>query len=289
MSLKTKLGLVSWFVLDSFSAGCGSAPARDLHLQTSFRIEPGQERYECYRRNVEQDVFVTKIATSAAAGVHHQILAVADQTEPEGVSECSSVLLTPSVTGISVGTGTSLQFAMPAGVAYRIPGGSQLVLQTHLFNAGDAPLESTLTADLTGIAEADVVSFAQLVEAGSLQIDLPPGSATTVTGKCTLAKDVSVFGLLPHMHSLGTAFKAWIVNGSESTTLYDDTFFGETQQFVSLAPVAMPKGAPLNIECDYFNGSGARVIYGSSARDEMCFGIAYYYPAIDDQGPLCLR
>lgn len=290
MNLPTKLAVVPWLVLlGASSAGCGSAPARDLRLETSFRVEPGQERYECYRKNVDQDVFVTQIATSDAPGVHHQILALADQTEPEGVAACSSVLQSVSESWIFVGNRSPLAFAMPAGVAYRIPAGSQLVLQTHLFNAGDAPLASSLTVDLTGIAEDDVVSLAQLVEAGSVQIDLPPGEAVTVHGTCTLAQDVSVFGLLPHMHSLGTTFQAWVDHGGETTMLYDDAFFGEAQQFERFAPVAMPKGAPLNVACTYVNSSGARVVYGSSARDEMCFAIAYYYPAIDGRAPLCLK
>jgi Copper type II ascorbate-dependent monooxygenase, C-terminal domain len=291
MTMNPKLGLLAWLLLGAVGAGCGStpAPARDLHVQTTFRVEPGQERYECYRKNVDQDVFVSKLATNDAPGVHHQILAVLDQTEPEGVSVCSSVLQSVTDAWIFVGNRSPLTFAMPDGVAYRIPAGSQLVLQTHLFNAGDAALESTLKVELTGMAEAEVVSLAQLVEAGSVQIDLPPGVATQVTGKCTLTEDVSVFGVLPHMHGLGTTFKASIANGGETTMLYNAAFAGETQQFERFAPVAMPAGAPLNVECDYVNSSAARVVYGSSARDEMCFAIAYYYPAIEGRGPLCLK
>jgi len=289
MSVAPKLALVSWGLLGALGAGCSSVPARDLQVQTSFRVEPGQERYECYRINVDQDAFITKIATSAAPGVHHQVLGVTDQSEPEGVTECGSALLSASESWLFVGNSSPLELAMPTDVAYRISAGHQLVLQTHLFNPGDSPLESAVTIDLTGIAEAEVVSLAQLVEAGSVQIDLPPGEATTIHGKCTLANDVSVFGVLPHMHSLGTTFKAWVANGTETTMLYDNGFLGEAQQFERFAPVAMPKGASLNVACDYVNLSGARVGYGSSARDEMCFAVTYYYPAIDGQGPFCLR
>ena len=289
MNVAPKLGLVSWWLFGSLSGGCSSAPARDLQVQTSFRLEPGQERYGCYRMNVDQDAFITKIETSAAPGVHHQVLGVTDQSEPEGASECASPVLSASESWLFVGNSSPLALAMPTDVAYRIPAGRQLVLQMHLFNPGDSPLESTVTIDLTGIAEDKVGALAQVVEAGSVQIDLPPGEATTIHGKCTLARDVSVFGLLPHMHSLGTTFQAWVENGTETTMLYNAGFFGETQQFARFAPVAMPKGAPLNVACDYVNSSSARVGYGPSARDEMCFAVAYYYPAIDGQGPFCLK
>lgn len=290
MSLTTKLGLVPW-LLGSLSACTSSSPvpARDLQVQTSFKVAPGEERYECYRMNVNEDAFITKIATGDAPGVHHQILAVTDQSKPEGVSECSAVLQAETESWLFLANSRALDFAMPTGVAYRIPAGRQLVLEMHLFNPADSPIETTLTVDLTGIAETEVVSIAQLVEAGSLQIDLQPDRATTVNGKCTLAKDVSLFGLLPHMHSLGVSFKAWLEKANGNVMLYDNTFGGETQQFQRFDPVAMPQGTPLNVECDYFNSSSATVVYGPSTHDEMCFAISYYYPAIADQGPLCLK
>ena len=152
------------------------------------------------------------------------------------------------------------------------------------------PLESTLTLDLTGIAEEEVVDFAQLVAAGTLKIDLPPGQAATATGKCTLDKDVSVFGLVPHMHSLGTSFKAWVANGGEDAKLFDGPFLGlGAQPFEVFEPVAMPTGSSLNVECSYFNTTSERVVYGSSALDEMCFVVTYYYPAIEGQNPLCVN
>jgi hypothetical protein len=239
--------------------------------------------------NVKDDAFITKIATTAALGVHHEILAVTDQSQPEGLSPCSSVLQAETLAWMFLGNASPLDFTMPDGVAYRVPAGKQLVLDMHLFDPSDTPISTTLTVSLTGIAESEVKSIAQLVEAGTLQISLPPNQATTITGKCTLAKDVSLFGVLPHMHALGTSFKASVGSGSTPAMLYNDAFLGEAQKFQRFDPVAMPAGTPLNVECDYVNTTGATVLYGSSAKDEMCFAISYYYPAIDSQGPLCIN
>ncbi len=293
----TKLVASPWLLLSltvgalSVAPGCGDspAPARDLRIQTSFVIEPSVERYECFRKNITEDVFVTRLSTSSAPGVHHQILGITDQSLPEGVAPCDSVGTSIAESWLFVASSSPRMFAMPADVAYHIPAGSQLVLQMHLLNAGDTAMSSTVSVELTGIAEAEVVDLAQLVEAGSLNIDLPPARETTVKGKCTLSEDVKVFGLLPHMHGLGTTFKSWISNAGTDTMLYDDAFLGDNQPFASFEPVAMPKGAAINVECTYFNGSGNRVIYGPSARDEMCYGFTYYYPAITTQGPLCVR
>ena len=290
MSPPTKRGALPW-LLATLLGACGEspAPARDLQIEASYQIAPGTERYECYRKNIDRDVFVTGLATSAALGVHHQVLGITDPSMPEGTAPCDSVGTSIAESWLFVASSSPRAFAMPANVAYHIPAGSQLVLQMHLFNVSERAIASTVSVELTGIAEAEVVELAQLVEAGTLQIDLPPGQATTIEGTCTLPRDVQVFGLLPHMHGLGTRFRSWISDAGTDTMLYDDVFHGETQPFESFAPVAMPEGATLHVECNYFNGSGARVIYGASARDEMCYGFTYYYPAIDGHGPLCIK
>lgn len=268
------------------SACGGSEPARDVRVETSFSLTPGEERYECYRLNIDDDVFVTKIATNAANGVHHQILGITEQgSEPEGSAPCSNVGLSVTESWLFVASNTAQELQMPPDVAYRIPGGSQLVLQMHLLNRGDEPLNTDLAIDLTGIAEADVGAVAQLVAAGSIRITLPPQENTTVNGSCSLDRDVSVFGLLPHMHFMGTTFKASIGDNM----LYDGAFLGETQLFGTFPEVAMPKGTPLSIQCDYFNSTDQTIAYGSSGFDEMCFAFTYYYPAIDNQGPLCVN
>lgn len=279
-------------VIASLCAACGtdrSAPARDLQLTASFRVEPGQERYECYRQNVDRDVFVTQIATTSAPGVHHQILGVADRSKPEGSAPCETLGLSVAESWLFVGADAPRTLDMPPDVAYRVPAGSQLVLQLHLFNPGDAPLASNLTIDLTGIAEAEVVHRAQLIAAGSLQIDLPPAQAATVRGSCTLPRDVALFGVLPHMHYTGTQFQAQLVVGETTTMLYDDAFHGEAQAFTRFEPLAMPAGSKLTVQCSYFNNTPERITYGESAREEMCFGFTYFYPAIDEQGTLCLK
>lgn len=278
----SKLAVMSWMAM-----GCGTEPARDLRVETTFTIPPGEERYECYRVNVDDDVYAATIATSAAPGVHHQILGVSDQTEPEGTTACG-LALDISKAWIFQASDTPETFSMPPGVAYPISGGSQLLLQMHLFNPGDQPIQSTISVDLLGIAEDQVEARAQLIAAGSLNIDLPARQATTVRSKCTLDQSVSVFGVLPHMHFLGTTFRTW-VDGRQDAMLYNGPFMFDSQMFKSFEPIELAQGTALNVECDFMNTTDQRVTYGSSALNEMCFALTYYYPAVDGQGPLCLN
>lgn len=275
-------------VLCSLLAACGEpAPARDFTVQTSFTIAPQEERHECYRVNVDETVFISKISTDPAVGVHHQILGVTDEKAPEGTTECGLALDISKAWIFQTGAGAE-EFAMPDGVAFPVTAGKQLLLQMHLYNAGDEPITSTATVHLEGIAEADVVHEAQLVAAGSITLDIPPQQLTTKLAQCTLDADVNIFGVMPHMHFLGANFRTW-VDGREDAMLYDAPFVFDGVSFSRLPPVAMAKGTALNVECTYYNNTDTRVTYGEAASDEMCFAMTYYYPAISSQGPLCLN
>lgn len=272
----------------SMVAACGAEPARDLAVKTTIHLEPGEERYECYRVNVSADIFASAFSTPQTPGVHHQVLAVvADQTAPEGTTTCPVLALDSSNQWVFESSSGAQSLTMPKGVAYPVYAGSQLLLQMHLINSGDASLDSTVEIDLHGSPEAEVQSHSQLVAAGSLNIQLPPGQATTVSSKCTLSQPVSVFAVLPHMHALGKTFRTWI--DGQASMLVDGPFLQDGQLVERFDPVELPAGTPLDVECNYFNTTSATVQYGPTAASEMCFALTYFYPAVANQGAVCLH
>lgn len=262
---------------------CGTEPARDLIVQTTISVAPATERYECYRVTVREDVFVSRISAGPSPSVHHQILGLVNDDKPDGQYECGSISEVQSWLYTAAHKPDVLE--LPPGVAYHLPAGRQLMLNMHLLNATDDPIEAPIAFELTGIAEAEVEQQAQLIEAGTVQINIPPHAAATALGKCTLDKDVSVFAVLPHMHFMGTSFKASI----GETVIYAGDYNGEAQPFTSLAPVTMPAGTPLDVECNYFNTTGQAIKFGSSGKDEMCFAATYYFPAIENQPAVCIH
>ena len=268
--------------------GCSSEPARDTRIETAITLQPGQESYGCYRVNIDADIFVSRILTATAPGVHHQILGVTDQEAPEGYTECGLALAEVDA-WLFIGTDKPGELAMPDGVAYPLEAGRQVVMQLHLFNATEAPIESTVSAELVGIAEDALEQRAQMVAAGTLNLDLPPGQATTARGTCTLREDVNMFGMAAHTHALGTSFEARLVGPADERVIMDKEVSGEPQLFETFEPIAIAAGSKLEVECGYFNSTNAPVGYGQSAFDEMCFGYTYYYPAIESQSPLCLN
>src|SRR5262245_52644377 len=59
-------------------------------LSTDYSITPGPagEFYQCQRVTLTEDVYITKITPTSQPGLHHEVLAIDEGGQPDGVSTC---------------------------------------------------------------------------------------------------------------------------------------------------------------------------------------------------------
>ena len=104
-------------------------------ISGDWLVPPGDETYTCVRHTIQEDLFVTGFEAIAPLGTHHTLLTMGtpdEPDEPDGITSCSAgTNRTLSAFGSGVGT-NPLHF--PPGVALKIPAGTQLLLNLHLFN-----------------------------------------------------------------------------------------------------------------------------------------------------------
>lgn len=269
---------------------------RMLHLVSSdYDIPPGSERYQCQRITVDKDLYILKITPVSPLGVHHEVLAIDPSNGPDGVSRCGP-LDTNWRPLFASGVG-SPSLDMPPGVALKVPAGSKLVLDLHLFNARP-------TGDVTGTAAVDVVvadsdagyQLAAVPFIGPVQFTVPGSGPTPgqVSGSCTVSNDTSFFAVFPHMHTTGKHIKITAGRSGSETVVWDDDYSFDEQRFGSYPDwkgpkaVAMKKGEKINVTCTY-DKTGYGKKFGDSTTDEMCFAISYVTPAINTFGgsPFC--
>jgi hypothetical protein len=95
-----------------------------------------------------------------------------------------------------------------------------------------------------------------------------------------LPEEQTVFAIFPHMHQLGTHFRASFVVGGEEQVVHDEAYhFEEQYQIVLDEPVHLNPGDAIRTECTWQNGTGETVGFGESSDTEMCFDILFQYPA----------
>jgi sugar lactone lactonase YvrE len=259
-------------------------------LAGDWTLEPGTEDYYCVRKTVTEDTWVGAFRAIDPVGTHHSVLGIAEpgiNLGEDGVEICTGGDVgAQMLMGAGVGT-DPVEF--PDGVALKIAAGKQMILNLHLYNSSSKPIAGTSGVEIATVDPADVAQEAQLMLAGTVTLNIPPGRSTQV-GTCTLPTDVNVFSVLPHMHKRGAHLvgRAIPVDGSEPTTLTDGDYSFEDQVFVPVTPtVALEHGSKIEVACTYENTGSTAIGFGQSSDAEMCFLGTYLYPATFP-GPYCV-
>jgi Flp pilus assembly protein TadD len=169
----------------------------------------------------------------------------------------------------------------PPDMAWRLEPDTDLILNLHLQPSGK---QETIAPSI-GLYFSDrpatrIPMLLQLEHDGAL--DIPAGSgAFAVTDQLTLPVAVTVLGVYPHAHYLGTRFEgaAHLPDGSTRplvTISHWDLNWQGVYQFAN--PLPLPKGTVLTMRWVYDNTSGnvrnpntppVRVRGGNRATDEM--------------------
>jgi hypothetical protein len=245
----------------------------------SWQLAGGEEGYRCARLTATEDLYIKEFQPIAPVGTHHTLLSVNEEpTGPDGIEECG-----PNDNGhvTLLGSGVGEDYSsgpLPDGVAYKIPKGSQVNLNLHLFNLQDGALEGLSGVKIRTTTADKVKEFAQVTLAGPVQLSIPMGESTS-KGTCTLMNDATIFAVSPHMHQLGTHLKAVAKPAKgEPVTLFDGPYdFNEQRQY----PAEMLKlsaGDKIDVECTYKNTTDQTVKFGNSSLEEMCFIGLYRFP-----------
>lgn len=174
--------------------------------------------------------------------------------------------------------------------AWRLHGGSDLVLQLHLRPSGKP---EPVTAKLgLRFSSRPPTQPALSMELASGEIDLPPGATDVhVRDEYTVPTDLAVRSVYPHAHYLGKRIEAFAVlpDGSRRWLVtIDDWDFDWQDQYRFVRPVRLPKGSTIHMDWSFDNSAGnphnpssppRHVTYGPASTDEMAELILEVEPA----------
>jgi hypothetical protein len=262
-------------------------PAWEPLITADWELAEGDERYFCQRVTLTQDVYFSAIRAINPLGTHHTALTAEPgaASAPDGLTECDSGLSPQGIFGS--GPGTDPVF-YPDGVGLKLRAGQQLLLNLHVFNAGEGTLRGTSGAEIVKTTPDAIEHVAESVLAGPTRLNLPAGEETTVSGRCTMTQDTTLFAVQPHMHQLGIHMRGVAESSIEGTkVLHDGAFKFDEQLVYSIEPVQMSAGDVVSVECTFNNTTEALVNLGESSKAEMCFLVLHRYPAADNPAVTC--
>jgi hypothetical protein len=249
-------------------------------ITRSWSIPAGTEFYRCSAVTVSEDIYVNSFRAISPIGTHHTVLSVVDTpSQADGDYNCGANDLEPTMkfaSGLGVG-----ELSFPEGVAMKIPAGSQVHLNLHLFNVSDSEVTGTSGTEIIQMDASDVTDEAEVVFGGKYSINLPhdPNNTQDVVGGCRFQQAATLTAHWPHMHQLGRNMKIVHQSNAGNVTIHDDAYDFNEQINYSIDPIQVAAGERFEITCTYLNDTGGTVTFGDSSNSEMCFVGLYRYPA----------
>ena len=257
-----------------------------------WTAEPGVEAYFCGYQTLTEDLYIDQFRPLMPPGTHHVTVGYQDPARPDGYVPADPTvgMPTPEVcTGVSFGdvfsfaaTVGTQDLSMPEGVAVKIPAGKQLVFGLHVMNTGSDPIRGRSGVQVRSPERSAVTHEAEVVAAQNVSFEVPPGRST-VEATCTMADDVTVFAVLPHMHLAGVHLKATAgPPGAPTSTLLDSDYAFDDQRYRLIDPmVPLQRGDQINVTCEYMNPGTETLMTGeSTGGNEMCIAFVYRFPAL---------
>jgi hypothetical protein len=303
----------AWPSVGLLLAGCGghgsaggtaggtpaSYPGADLGLAP---VAAGFVRYETQPVSVraEQDIMVSEwvapplesdmdvlaVTGLQTKGGHHALLYATTDVQRVGTSrpwQDADQLAARTVGGIG-GEGNDA-IELPAGVVFRIPKGSALLIQSHYLNASAATIEGRSVLDVKlGPADPNA-QVASLLASTTTRISIAPGATTTTDVSCVVQKDFRVLMYANHMHNWGVSASTELVSADgTSTPLKVDpvwnpawAFHPNYTRFTLRAPALIPAGSTIHTQCTWSN-TGSKAL---TFPDEMCVFAGFYLGSAD--------
>ncbi len=282
--------------------GCGGssgpggpeAPAGykdDLSFTTgSFDIPPG-DSFECFYTSTTTDHEVSVIGATGvqAVGGHHITVYYTDTPRTPTHHPCSDAEMVAwhMVAGANGDGAGEPVITLPPGVAFKIPGGKQMVVQTHYINTSAATRTVVDQVTVRTMAPETVKVYAGNWHMVDTTFELAPNAEGSSVTTCTSKEDVSAVELLGHMHELGKHYTLEQIDDKNNVikTIYDHDWAASYASHPPIitatleAPIKISKGMRLRQKCTWNNTTAKPVIFPR----EMCLTFGIYTP---DHGEL---
>jgi hypothetical protein len=239
-----------------------------------FMLDPGQERYLCFAKTLDQDLVVNGYSAVGQRFVHHLIFARASAPEPEGFSECDTAFRRTWETLFISGAGNNrLEFPVDAG--HQLKKGTQLIVQMHLLNVGGAPVEGSVTINMRRSSMENPRPVSSFIF-GTAAVSLPARETSSVVGTCAVRQGLKLIAGFPHMHLLGSSLRFEV---GKSRDAMQEVFardpFNFDDQRIDMVDLTLSPGDMTRVTCTYNNTMDQEVGYGESTHNEMCFFVGF--------------
>ncbi len=276
------------------------APDLTVTMPVSYLPDDGvSDDYRCFLVDPEltENIFVTRyeVVPGDPRVVHHVILYSPANAGAERAAEardgeggrpgysCYGGSGVPSnmLAAWAPGTGA---VSYPAGTGLELPAGRKLILQMH-YNMVNGAFEDRTSIRLETASQVDSPGLMRVH--GFNEFAIPPGEASYTVKNAVTAREagaaqaIRLWGLIPHMHELGTTFRLERIRNGERHCLVDVKHWDFNWQlgYFLHEPVELRPTDQLEITCNFDSSRRTEITrFGEDTMDEMCLAMLYLTP-----------
>ena len=221
--------------------------------------------------------------------VHHVVLAKtkrgklsAQEKSPSGVSCIDDMGLISdfgSGGGMVAGWAPGMEPVRFNQGGLRVDTDDVFVLQMHYYAAGEAQRGLD---DQSGYAMVTTTerpnNELRMFPLGSTNFSIPPQSTDhTEDFSLQLPGRVTLWGVFPHMHQLGTGYHMRVQKGDQNIcAVKSDSYdFNNQLSYMFEQPILISLGDQVEFSCTWDNPTQEAVGYGERTDEEMCYAFSY--------------
>jgi hypothetical protein len=266
-------------------------------------IDSGRELEVCALYQVgPQDIWLNSTDTVLSKGSHHGLLWLTDyDTLPDQDRQGDPITVGKVVPCESAATGRfsvirplagsqgvsniTAPGVFPSDVAERIPANSYVVMNLHMLNTTDAPIDACMKAAVNAIPKEQVAQQAGVLFFYNPSIAVPANSKAEARMACPITQDIMLRTSVSHMHARGVGYHASWLDGSpfasgtsEVQKLYETTSWDSPSDMIWPEPLQLKAGSFIDYTCQYENPEARDIAQGYDTTDEMCMFTGAYWP-----------
>lgn len=268
--------------------GLSCTPDTQLRANAAYTMPKNNpDQYVCFGVDVPVSAkrHITAIAPTIDNDVivHHMLLFSTTGSNNPAPTPCLGQPEGSRLLSVWAPGGQALELPTEAGMP--MEGTAHFLVQVHYSNlmALDGQTDSSgfdmCTTDKLRPNDADVLAFGTV-----LGINVPAHGSQDVTCKLTVPStnpNTKVYGIMPHMHKLGTIISGEVQKkGGTTIPLTNRNPWDFDTQYWDKADLSIGPDDIITTRCAWDNPSDSTVKFGEKTSDEMCFVFASYYPRL---------
>jgi hypothetical protein len=182
---------------------------------------------------------------------------------------------------------------LPEGVAFRLPKGHSLMLNTHFLNVDQEAIDGETVLDVKFAPTDPSRKVITLFSNVQLGFEVAAGASAQATAECELKQDMEFMFFSNHMHDYGTHARSELIRAGSSTPelVHEDPEWSYEMQFDAEQTtwpldnlLRVRSGDVIKTQCNWNNPTNAPIKFPR----EMCVGVGFFV-SDGSSSPICLN